>query len=105
MNNFGHNDTTNYKIGSGKNCRTQLAISTIFNMAAHGCGVGRYDGVTLGRLAGVDEEELAEAVRTYPISYDKRRVDALLASGRTHSFPLTNFPLVVVDDAFVEETN
>ena len=31
-------------------------------------------------VARVDEEELAEAVGTYPILYDKRHVDALLAS-------------------------
>ena len=47
--------------------------------------------------ARVDEEELAEAFRTYPIMYDKRGVDALLASswntGRNHSFLLAIFSL------------
>ena len=42
------------------------------------CRVGGHDGATLG-AARVDEEQLAEEVRTYPILYDKRRVDALLA--------------------------
>ena len=62
-------DITKNQSERRKNCRTQSATSTIFKMAAteQELTVAEQEILT----ARIDEEGLAEAVRCYPILYDK----------------------------------